>query len=1102
MIERLLVANRGEIAVRVIRTAAEMGIRTVAIAPPDDRLGLHMRQADDARTLSGQGASAYLDAEQIIRVARETGCGAIHPGYGFLSENAAFARACAKAGIRFVGPTPEQLYFLGNKAEARALAVRCDVPVLAGTTSAVSLAQARDFMCALGQPVMVKALSGGGGRGIRLVTSPDELDAAYQRCQSEALRSFGDERVYVEQALTKARHIEVQVVGDGSGKVVQLGERDCTVQRRNQKLIEIAPSPALSPLLRSRLLAAATRMAAEISFVNVGTFEFLVELHADEPCFYFLEANPRLQVEHTVTEELWGVDLVRVQLLIASGAPLADLQLDRLTPRPGFALQARINMERLQGDGTPVMDGGTVSVFEPSSGPGIRVDTGGYRGYATSVAFDSLLAKLVVSTTTGDFAAVLAKAHRALSEFAVSGVTTNIAFLRALLEHPVLNSNQLSTRFVDEHLGELLERTAQLSEPDGLGLATAKASPSGATSVDGLPALPDGVAGATSPLSGTVVSVAVEAGQQVVAGQAIAIVEAMKMEHVIAAQSGGTVREVLTAAGSMVRAGQMLATIAVDGLADRSSRGVPAIDLAFIRPDLAEVLQRQQAVLDDRRPEAVARRHAKGARTARENVDALCDPGSFVEYGALVVAAQRQRRSLDELVRKTPADGVVVGFGTVNGTLFERQASQSLVIAFDETVLAGTMGEMARDKLKHVLNVAQQARRPVILFAEGGGGRAGDTDGRVGITGWTMDVSSYFQLGRMSGLTPLVGVTSGRCFAANAGMLACCDVIIATRDANIGVGGPSMIEGGRLGQFTPEQIGPMEVQCANGVVDILVADEPEAVAVAKKYLAYFQGPLATWEAADQRATRFVVPENRLRAYDVQQAISLLADSASVLELRRAFGIGMITSLIRVEGRPLGVMANNPLHLGGAIDSEGADKAARFMRLCEAFGLPILMLCDTPGVMVGPEAEKLATVRKMGRMFVTGANLTVPFFTIVLRKAYGIGGILMAGGWFKAPRFVVSWPSGEFGGMNIEGNVKLAHGAQLDAIADPIARKAQFDALVSEMHAAGRALAVATHNEIDDVIDPATSRAWISSALVSHRDRAPMSDKSVPYVDPW
>ena len=1096
MIRHLLVANRGEIALRILRTAADMGVRTLAVASADDSDSLHLRHAHQTHALAGHGPAAYLDGEQLVQAARQAGCDAVHPGYGFLSENADFARACAAAGLCFVGPAPEQLAVLGDKAQARALAQRCGVPVLRGTPGAITRDEARSFMAALGQPVMLKALAGGGGRGIRLVRETGALDEAYARCQSEALRAFGDDRVYAEQAFTDARHIEVQVLGDGQGGVMHLGERDCTVQRRNQKLLEVSPSPCLAPVLRAQLIDAALRMARAIGYTNAGTFEFLV--HGGAQAFYFLEANPRLQVEHTVTEELWGVDLVQAQLRIAAGATLAELGVQDARPRRGFALQARVNMERLLDDGTPVMDGGTLSEFAPPCGPGIRVDTGGYRGYTVPVAFDSLLAKVVVYSAGESFAAVLARAGRALAEFSLQGVASNLAFLRAVLEHPALDSATLSTRFIDENLSQLLAR-AKVLEP--AAVAAPGTPPAAAPPVDAS-VLPEGAHAIRCPLTGTVVRMLVRQGEPIVAGQPLVIVEAMKMEHLIHADVGGTVHALLVSDAVPVATGQTLLVIHSGGQAPGVLLEQAAVDLEAVRPDLAEVLQRQQDVLDPGRPDAVARRHAKGARTARENVQALCDAGSFVEYGALVVAAQRERRSIEELIRKTPGDGVVMGFGTVNGRLFSREVAQSLLIVFDETVLAGTMGEMARDKLRHVLAVAYQSRRPVILFAEGGGGRAGDTGGKVGVTGWTMDVACYYQFGRMSGLVPLVGVTSGRCFAANAGLLACCDVIIATRAANIGVGGPSMIEGGRLGQFTPEQIGPMEVQAANGVVDLLADDEVHAAELARQYLAYFQGSLPTWEAPDQRAARFVVPENRLRAYDVRQAIQVLADRGSVLELRGGFGLGMITALARVEGRALGIIANNPLHLGGAIDSAGADKASRFMRLCEAFGLPILMLCDTPGVMVGPEAEKEATVRKMGRMFVTGANLTVPFFTIVLRKAYGIGAELMAGGWFKAPRFVVSWPTGEFGGMNIEGNVKLAHGAQLDAIADPVERKARFDALVAEMYATGRALAVATHNEIDDVIDPANSRAWISSALVSHRDRAPMSDKSVPYVDPW
>lgn len=1090
MIARLLIANRGEIAVRIIRSAAELGMSTVAVAAEDDRDSPHVLGADDIVFLTGSGTAAYLDGEQILRIASEKDCAAIHPGYGFLSETAEFAAACKQADIRFVGPTPDQLAQLGDKSRARKLAESCDVPVLKGLGAPVTPEQVRTFMAKCDRPVMIKAVAGGGGRGIRLVQDPDEIEASFARCASEAKRSFGDDRLYVEQALINARHIEVQILGDGSGEVVHLGERDCTLQRRHQKLVEIAPSPVLADALREKLFSAAKRVASTIKYLNAATFEFLVE----EESFFFLEANPRLQVEHTVTEELWNVDLVAAQLRIASGMPLASLRLP-CSPRSGFALQCRVNMERLLPDGTPVMDGGTIAEFEPPTGPGIRVDTYGRRGYRVNTGYDSLLAKVIVRTSE-EFEVALAKAQRALAEFYVRGVTTNIPFLRAMIDHPQVKAGDFSTRFLDRNLDALLARSEDFASAESV-------LPPPAETYAPLPVdLPAGVVAVECPVTGLIVSILVEPMQEVTEGAPIAIVEAMKMEHLVAAPVSGVIENVLLQAGEPIMAGQPMATLAETEGSAGAEVEIGRKDPDRIRPDNAEVIQRQQGLLDEQRPEAVEWRRKKDARTARENIAALCDENSFLEYGGLVVAAQRARRSMEELIRRTPGDGVVIGFGNINGHLFPAEAAQSLVIAFDETVLAGTMGEMAREKLKHCLTVAKQARRPVILFAEGGGGRAGDTDMRVAVTGWTMDVSSYFQLSQMSGLAPLVGIASGRCFAANAGMLSCCDAIIATEGCNIGVGGPAMIEGGRLGRFRPEEIGPSTVQHANGVIDLLVPNEEAAVEAAKKYLSYFQGPLDDWEAHDQRALRSVVPENRLRVYDIRRAVELIADQGAVLELRRGFGLGIMTALIRVEGRPVGVIANNPMHLGGAIDSEGADKASRFMRLCEAFGLPILFLCDTPGTMVGPDAEKAATVRKMGRMFVTGANLTVPFFTIVLRKAYGIGAELMAGGWFKAPRFVVSWPTGEFGGMNIEGNVKLAHAAELAAIADPQEREARFDELVAEMHKVGQALAVATHNEIDNVIDPADSRTWISSALASHRYPGIGSGKRVPFVDPW
>jgi acetyl-CoA carboxylase carboxyltransferase component len=504
------------------------------------------------------------------------------------------------------------------------------------------------------------------------------------------------------------------------------------------------------------------------------------------------------------------------------------------------------------------------------------------------------------------------------------------------------------------------------------------------------------------------------------------------------------------------------------------------------------VQARHASGLDRSRPDAVGRRRGTGQRTTRENVEDLCDPGSLVEYGPLVIAAQRRRRPVEDLIRRTPADGLVAGVATVNG-------HRTIVMSYDYTVLAGTQGLQNHRKKDRLFELAERLRLPVVFFTEGGGGRPGDTDG-TGASG--LDCMAFSLFGGLSGLVPLVGINSGRCFAGNAAILGCCDVVIATANSNIGMGGPAMIEGGGLGLFQPEEIGPMAVQVPNGVVDIAVADEAEAVAAAKKYLSYFQGSIPVWDCADQARLRSAIPENRLRVYDVGAVIETLADAGSVLELRPAFGVGMVTALIRVEGRPMGLIANNPTHLAGAIDAQGADKAARFMQLCDAFDVPILFLCDTPGIMVGPDAETTALVRHVSRMFVTGASLTVPFFTIVLRKGYGLGAQAMAGGSFKAPVFTVAWPTGEFGGMGLEGAVKLGFRSELAAVDDPEERQALFDEMVGRMYEHGQALNTATYFEIDDVIDPADSRRWITAALDAAPPPPARTGKKRPCIDTW
>ena len=1112
MFRKLLIANRGEIAIRIARTAADMSIATVAIYPQDDSASLHVKSADTSLALAGSGPAAYLDGPQILRLALESGCDAIHPGYGFLSENAAFARLCNNAGIVFVGPAPETLVLFGDKSQARALARKIGAPVLPGSSGAVTLAQAEHFLAGLGPggAVMLKALAGGGGRGMREVRSLKDMTGAYERCRSEALQAFGIGELYVEQFLPRARHIEVQIVGDGS-EVVHIWDRECSAQRQRQKLIETAPAFGLPTKLRAKLLELSVALAKTVNYRCVGTIEFLVDMDANSAMpFAFIEANPRLQVEHTVTEEITGLDLVRIQLQIAAGGTLAKLGLRQFAvPAPrGVAIESRINMETMNADGSAKPAGGTLSVYEPASGPGVRVDGFGYSDYPTSVRFDSLLAKLIVHSVDGDLGAAARKAERTLKEFRIAGVPTNIPFLRALLRHPDFAVALVHTQFVEQHAKALCAAAdadpaatlvrgrrpgARIETTDPLAVlihGKGAGAPAHATAPQeaGTTALP-------APLQGTIISIAVTVGRTVRAGEPVLIMESMKMEHVITAPISGLVRALNVSEGDTVFEGHALAFIEASDVAGAAAESREDIDLDFVRPDLKAVIERVDATLDAGRPQAVARRRKTGQRTARENVDDLLDPGSLIEYGSLVVAARRKRHSLEKLIQQTPADGMVMGLGRVNGKDFGDEAARCAVMAYDYTVLAGTQGAYNHRKMDRLIEIAERYRLPTVFFCEGGGGRPGDTEGG----GFTRGFEYW---ARMSAVAPLIGITSGRCFAGNASVLGCCDVIIATKGSNIGMGGPAMIEGGGLGIFRPEEIGPVEVQQPNGVIDILAEDEADAVRIAKKYLSYFQGTLAGWTCADQRLLRRAIPENRVRVYDIRQLIETLADTGSVLELRPKFGTTMIAALIRIEGKPLGLIANNPKVLGGAIDSDGSDKAARFLQICEAFDIPVLSLSDTPGMMVGPEVEKTALVRHCSRLFIIGANLTVPLLSVVLRKSYGLGALAMTGGSYPASVFAVAWPTGEFGGMGLEGAVKLGYRNELAAITDPAERKAKFDEMVAAAYEQGKALNYASSYHIDEVIDPKDTRRWIVGTLRALPPPPKRAEKKLRWIDAW
>lgn len=1052
MPRRILVANRGEIACRIMQTASRMGIDCVAVHATDDAGSAHVALANPAIDLGAEGPTAYLDVDALIKAAQETGCDAVHPGYGFLSESSAFVARLEAEGIGFAGPPSATIALLGDKVAARRLARSVDVPVIAGPEDPVTLEQARAFFASLpdGSAAMLKAVAGGGGRGIRPVETADALDRAFAASASEALSAFGDGALFIERLVRNARHVEVQVFGDGSGAVTHMWDRDCSVQRRNQKLIEIAPAPHLPDELRAEMRAAAQRIASEVRLRSLATVEFLVE--PEDGRFSFLEANPRIQVEHTITEEITDLDLVQLQLRVLDGATLADLGLEDPLPAPsGHAIQLRLNAERVGRDGQVTPTTGRIRSLRPPTGPGLRFDTGLREEDEVTGRYDSLLAKLIVHGRGLNVEASLSFAARALNDCRIEGIETNAPLLADLLRAPELANGTLDTGFV----GRLLEQRASRNTGD-----------------DG--AARDAV---IAPLSGLVSRVLVAEGDIVKPGDEIAIIEAMKMEYPVSAGVGGTVAELSVRDGDKVTADDPIARIAAS---DRSESAAAIRRPPEDRQDLNEWRQRLALTEDAARPEAIARRHDKGSRTARQNVDALCAPGSFQEFGALAVAAQRTRRDIAELRERMPADGLIAGIGALRGT-----EQRIAAFAYDETVAAGTQSLINHKKLRRLLDIAARDGLPVAGFVEGGGGRPGDVDDATRATG--LDMTGFLQFARIS--TPRVTVVHGLCFAGNAVLAGTSDVVIATREASLGMAGPAMIDAAGMGNPAARDVGPARMHAETGTVDLLVPDEAAATQAAHRVIACLSGLYISVEAPDPVPLRQVLPADRRRAYDVTRVLDLIVDLGSLVALGQTYASAMTTAFARIDGRAVGIIANNPAHDAGAIGAAEARKATRFLRLCNRFRVPVLSLCDTPGFSVGTRTERTGLVRASGEMLNAAAELSVPLIAVVTRRAYGLGAMAMTGGSFHAPSLTLAWPSGEFGGMGPEGAVRLGYRRELMAETDPAARQALFDRLLAEVYANGKALRVAESLELDAIIDPAETRSWISAALSGDHRRS-------------
>jgi acetyl/propionyl-CoA carboxylase alpha subunit/acetyl-CoA carboxylase carboxyltransferase component len=1076
MFAKVLIANRGEIAVRIARALAELDVASVAVFAEEDAASLHVLRADQAVALAGRGAAAYLDQDAVIAAARATGCDAVHPGYGFLAENAGFARRCAEASLVFIGPSAEALALFGDKAAARRLALAEGVPLAAGTTEATTLEEALAFARGLSpaRPVMLKAIAGGGGRGIRIVENVADLPEAFARASSEAQAAFGVPDLYIEELITGARHLEVQVAGDRGGEVMHVFERECSLQRRQQKLIEIAPAPmrvgGFDAELRDGMFAAALRLARAARVHTLCTFEFLVDERARR--FVFMEANPRLQVEHTVTEEVMGVDLVQTQIALAAGSSLAELGLSPAslgTPR-GFAVELRVNMERIQPDGSAAPTGGTLTAFEPPSGAGIRVDTFGYPGYATTTSFDPLLAKVIVSVPHGTLADAFARGYRALCELRIDGVHTNVALLQALLLRPELREGIFDTRFVERHLPELL--AANVTHPQLHAKTAARVDATAAAmAIEG----PEGSTPVVAPMGGHVVAIPVKEGDAVSATTTVAVIEAMKMEQAIVAGRAGVVRLLAVTKGDRVAPEQPLVFLELSAVAGEGNGDTQAADTDADFAHLAEVRARQLALLDEARGEAVEKYRKRAALTARERIAYLCDEGSFHEIGGLIRSAHAASFA--------PADGIVGGSAKIDGR-------SVLILSQDFSVYGGSSGRLGGVKMERVARQALQQGLPLVMLLDGGGHRIQDGQSS---REYAPAMPLFHDLARMSGWVPMVSAVLGAGFASNTNYSGMADFVVMVRgQSTMGLAGPALVRAGTGEEISIEALGGAGAQVdRHGLADHATESEETALDSLRRFLAYLPANarepaprVASWAPSrDAGEIASIVPANSRRSYDVRRVVRCLADEGSVFEVKPTYARNIVTSLARMGGRPVGFIANQPLVQSGMLDSPACEKASHFIALCDAFGLPLLYLMDVPGASIGSPAERTMLGRRSARMLFELGHATVPRLSVILRKGYGLGYVAMNGGRSFDAEACFAWPTAEICAMSVEGSVDVAFRRDYEKAEDPAARRQE---LIDEIRARISPVLAAEGFGVDDVIEPAETRDRLLEVL----DRVP------------
>jgi acetyl/propionyl-CoA carboxylase alpha subunit/acetyl-CoA carboxylase carboxyltransferase component len=1106
--KRVLIANRGEIAIRIARAADALGIESVSVHAPADALGLHTRATTQTRAI-GAGADpvkAYLDIDALIEAARETGCDCVHPGYGFLSENAEFARRCLAEELVFIGPRPETLALFGDKVAARELAKAQGVPIIPGSETALATAEvAQSVADQLGYPVMLKAAAGGGGRGMRCVDGPGEMVAAFASAAREAEAAFGDGALFLEKLIERPRHIEVQILADGEGAVVHLYERDCSVQLRNQKVVEIAPAAGLDPDLRQRILDDAVRLAKAADYVNAGTVEFLVDPVLG--AHYFIECNPRIQVEHTVTEEVTGIDLVEAQFRLAAGETLAALGLDSqaaIPPPRRFAVQARV----------VATGAGTITAYREPAGRGVRVDSCAYLGLTPPPQFDPMFAKVIgLSSSSGSLASALDRVARALAEFQIAGLPTNLASLAAILARPELADGDARTTLLAEHPELTAAQSLQAASGaralfDQQAAALAGPRPSVLQSLTPAASLAvrEGEAGVECPMAGAVVELTTQAGARVAAGDTLIVVSAMKMETAVTAPCAGVVSELAAVeVGGSVAAGQVVATI--------TPSGGPAVPRTHGEDSWAPMLAEVQALQDIAHARfapgstdpGVVRQRSRGKLTCRERIDLLLDPGSFREVGSLAGFASYDDEG--RIADFTPSNHVG-GWGKIEGRA-------AIVCADDFTSRGGHADGSIGGKSNHLDRLSLELQCPSIRLLDGssGGGSvaamvprqqaAGEsaakessgaiTAGRPRVAGGGGSFlpghlgSSMFA--QQLAAVPVVNVLLGSVVGIGAAKAVLGHFSVMVRDiAQLFVAGPPVVAHAMGYDITKEDLGDWRVHCRNGSVDNLAETEEDAAEQARRFLSYL--PSSVYEAppvaltddpADRREDELftLIPRKRTTTFDMRRAIRLMADRDSFFEIGPLWGTDQIAGFVRFAGHPMGVIASDSRHVnGGALTADGCDKLRRHLDVCDVFHLPILNLVDNPGFAVGLEHEMTGTIRKGGEWMIASAQASVPIFTVIMRRSFGV-----AGNNFASPRSGVHarvvWPAADVGGIPPEGGIEAAYKRQLAEAADPAALRAEINARIES---ARGPIGPLNRFQMEEMIDPRDTRRWICDWL--------------------